>query len=130
MDGQLSDAHRTRQLLDLVDHAWLTDSLSDDELHLPDGASSEQVEEVDESSSAAAVLTDREGASWSLSVGKHSNSSLAASSSGLAPQNNQLAFLAPGIGQTPSQVESADGLRWTDLALQGFASTAQKQPNH
>ena len=150
MDGQLSAAHRpSASLLDLVDDEWLCDSLSDDDLHLSDIGGSAliggAVDEVDES---AAVLQDRDGASWSLSVSAHSASSLAnASASGVNTQTNnsistpfgagasgqqmQMAFagsINAGAGST-SAVESADGLRWTDLALAGFAAQANKQPN-
>lgn len=132
MDGQLSAAHRSRQLLDLVDHEWMTDSLSDDDLHLPDVV--EAAEELDDS---AAVLTDSQGAAWSLSIGhRHSAASLARHADGgdaraISEADAAVsAALAPTIASTAANsVESPDGLRWTDLALAGFAATANRQPH-
>lgn len=166
MDGQLSSAHRSScRLLDLVDSDWLVDSLSDDDLHLSEADLAPPVEEVDEQ---CAVVQDREGASWSLSVPAHStqgaigSAATSAAGAGLAigrgagltgityalgaSLSHSLAFGVGGGstshlavasamassaagGSAASAVESADGLRWTDLALGTLAATAAKQPN-
>lgn len=151
MDGTLSSVHRSRQLLDLVDPAWLIDSLSEDELHINDGGNGggggtnvdltpDEMHGQSDDGYGACILTDREGASWSLDIGKHSHSELAASQSGLAPSNGPndihglttLGTFGSGFvngASTNTGFESADGLRWNDLALDGFIAAAQNQPN-
>ena len=155
MDGEFSSLHRPRELVDLVDAEWFLDSLApDDELDSIQHWNSNHllmVEEMEASATAAAaaaaghnadnpqatpsILTDREGANWVLSITKHNRSALNHSMSGLCNYNphHELTHLLPGSGSTltinSSNVESPDGLRWTDYALNGFARQANKQPN-
>ena len=128
MDSQLSSAHRARELLNVVDLEWQCDSLSDDDLHIPDEAIEPQPV-ADDSDDNAAVLTDAQGCTWSLSLPANTATGSGSGSGARAPTVTLgAAMVGLGVGTAHASLESADGLRWTDLGLQAFAAQAAKQP--
>lgn len=140
-DAHLSSAHYSRELLDIVDADWAASSLSDDDLYLPESAHADVHQTDADSEDASAVLTDAQGVTWSMSLASNtvatSSSSGGGGGGGVRPPLNAAAAAASaslslvggvGVGGPHSAVESADGLRWTDLGLQGFAASAARQP--
>ena len=136
-DAQLSSAHHARDLLDIVDPEWAADSLSDDDLYLPDFAHADVHQTDADSEDASAVLTDAQGVTWSMSLSTNTAPTSMGGGGGGGGVRPPLASTATaahgalamvgGVG-AQSSFESADGMRWTDLGLQGFAASAARQP--
>jgi len=125
-DSVLSAAHRVRPLLDLVDAEWAADALSDDDLCLPDedagdtAGTQQQAADDGEAEQDEAVLTDGQGVTWVLSLPKHAP--------GAAHGQRPILAMEGAAGTAHAALESADGMRWLDLGLQGFAAQAERQP--
>jgi len=150
MDSALSAAHHARPLLDLVDPAWAADALSDDDLYLPDDGADDAAAAAAAASAAqhaegggmneeeaGPVLTDGQGVTWSLSIPRQAIGANVLGSGGGGgsgtDRNTEAPVLAmagagvDGVGGALAGLESADGLRWTDLGLQAYAAHARKQ---
>jgi len=155
-DGRFNDAHRCRQLIDLVDPAWMQDSLPDDDLYLaPDHDPSFEQHLGD--NDAIPSLTDSNGVTWSMAIqpsgsssgsggGGEGSGSVATEGRGIIcpalppaatcapPSSSSLHSIDPSssaalVGVSDPGVESSDGRRWMDYGLRPFFIEANKQPN-